>query len=261
RRRGLPQRGETPPEARPDKGRDSRGETPAQAGPACVGDRGTAGEVNVQTAPAPDVGIEQAQTALAAGRFDEALACLTPLLPPRKVDAVSACRLWLLSAEALVGLGRRPEARGHLIHAWVPPGPLLALPALRAHELQIRLQLGELPHLGDALARCLDALADDRASRGLLLAALARAHDANGDCEAAWRCWEEAALCDEGGAEAHLQLGRLEHLRGNAAAALEHYAAIIDHSPTSAEALGASLRRALITGQPAEFPPSPLARV
>src|SRR5262249_30838956 len=242
RRRGLPQRGETPPEARPDKGRDSRGETPAQAGPACVGDRGTAGEVNVQTAPAPDVGIEQAQAALAAGRFDEALACLTPLLPPRQADAVSACRLWLLSAEALVGLGRCPEARGHLIHAWVPPGPLLALPALRAHELQIRLQLGELPHLGDALAHCLDALGKDLPSRGLLLAELARAQDASGEREAALRCWEEALplsgttpAWSQERLQAHLQLGRLEHLRGNDDAALEHYAAVIDHSPGSVE--------------------------
>jgi tetratricopeptide (TPR) repeat protein len=208
----------------------------------------------VRTAPAPEVGIEQAQAALAAGRFDDALACLAPLLPPRQPEAVSACRLWLLSAEALVGLGRRAEARGHLIHAWVPPGPLLALPGLRAHELQIRLRLGELLHLGDALTRCLDALGEDRAGRAALLADLARAHDDAGELEAALRCWEEAlALSDDGGCGAHLQLGRLEHLRGNDVAALEHFAV--------ADGEEASLRKALIIGQPVDAQPSPLARV
>ncbi len=193
-------------------------------------------------------GYLSAQVALAAGHLEEALGHLGPLLPPRDVPPELACRLWLLAAEALARLGRHALARGHLIHAAVPAGPL-DLPTLRLREIRIRLLMGETPR-PDVVARCLDAL--DAANRALLLSELGRSHDARGELPEAEGCWRRTLTLaaplgrDAIHADALLQLGRLAHLRGHLQEALDRYEAAIEHSPAEAQRAEAGLRRVLV---------------
>jgi tetratricopeptide (TPR) repeat protein len=186
-----------------------------------------------------------ARLALASEKPHDALACLTPWIPPRGEPPEVACRLWLASAEALARLGRYALARGHLVHAAVPAGPLDA-PALRMHELRVRILLGDPPP-PEQLEACLALL--EPPHRACLLAEMARAHEARGAGAEAEACWRRLlALAPEGSgarAEACLHLGRLAHLRGDVAEALGHFEVCLSAPPCGSHQAEAALRKAL----------------
>jgi tetratricopeptide (TPR) repeat protein len=196
-----------------------------------------------------------AQVALAGGRLRLAvqrLAALTPL--PGGLPLALACRIWLLSAEALARLRRFPEARRHLtrgqdIASSLPPDPLRRLRFLR-----VRLWLGEVADLGAELETCARVLEEqgDAANLTLLVCEEGRAWDALGDLERAEQCWLRAERLsrplgtDPIRADVLLQLGRLNHLRGHLQDALDHYAAALACSPARPQAQELRLRNLLV---------------
>src|SRR5262249_40265596 len=142
-----------------------------------------------------------------------------------------ACRLWLMSAEALTRLRRLPQARGHLVRAQYHAAALAANATLKLREVRLRLWLGERDALAADLAALRTSLHQQRhwCHLALLLCELGRAHDAAGDLERAGGCWRQAlALPDGPGADAVradllIQVGRLEHLHGRLQPALDRY--------------------------------------
>jgi tetratricopeptide (TPR) repeat protein len=111
--------------------------------------------------------------------------------------------------------------------------PLRQNPLLRLRELRIRLWLGEVADLADAISACALSLeqAGDLANRTLLICEEGRAWDAQGDLERAETCWQRAEQLARGlGADpiridVGLQRGRFQHLRGHLQAALDYWEA------------------------------------
>jgi tetratricopeptide (TPR) repeat protein len=196
-----------------------------------------------------------AQVALAGGRLRLALQRLAALMPlPGGMPPAWACRIWLLSAEALARLRRHPEARHHLdrtkeIASSLSPDPLRQWRALR-----IRLWLGEVADLTAELAACARTLEErgDTANLSLLACEEGCAWDERGDLNRAGQCWLRAERLsrslgsDPIRADVLLQLGRLDHLRGLLQDALDHYDAALTCSPARPQILEVQLRRLLV---------------
>jgi tetratricopeptide (TPR) repeat protein len=194
-----------------------------------------------------------AQVDIAAGRLSRALGRVETLLPLcGRLTPELVARLRLLAAEALARLRRPDEARAQL--ALVPPAPLDNRALLRLRALRIRLWLGELALVGDDLAACaheLEAMGDS-VNLALLLCEQGRALDRTGDVPAALACWRRAdeltrLLGDSAiRADVLVQLGRLEHLRGDLGAALDRFDAACRCAGDGPHAAEATLRRALV---------------
>jgi tetratricopeptide (TPR) repeat protein len=196
-----------------------------------------------------------AQVALAAGRLAEAAQRLGALMPlPRGLPAALACRIWLLSAEALARLRRHHEARSHLARARDCGFDVQSDTRLLLRELRVRLWLGDLHDLKTSLEACGRALKakGDVCNHVLLLCEEGRAHDASGDMTRAKAVWTEAERLsrrldrDPVRADVLIQLGRLEHLRGNLQAALDHYEAALNSGAPPPQIIEARLRRVLV---------------
>ncbi len=196
-----------------------------------------------------------ARVALEAGRLEEAARRLGALVPlPNDLPEPLACRLWLMSAEALARLRRLPQARGHLVRAQYHAAALAAQPTLKLRELRIRLWLGERDTLAGELAALRAALETRRdwANLALLLCEEGRAHDAAGDLARAEACWRQglALPCGAGPdavrADLLVQVGRLEHLHGRLQPALDRYDEAAARAAVPAQAQEARLRRILV---------------
>jgi tetratricopeptide (TPR) repeat protein len=197
-----------------------------------------------------------AQVALAAGRLEQALDRVTPLLPlTAELPAELACRVWLLAAEALARRQRLAEARGHLERARAAAPSLRRHPLLYLRELRIRLWLGEVTGLGAELSACARALEQggDTANLALLACEEGEAWDLHGDLSRAGKCWHRAERL--GGADdtdpirarVLLHLGRLDHLHGRLQPALDRYEAALAYAgPNAPQALEVQLRRLLV---------------
>jgi tetratricopeptide (TPR) repeat protein len=195
-----------------------------------------------------------AQVALAAGQLSRALEHLAPLLPAaaRTRDEKLAGWIRTLTAEALVRLRRHAEARDLLQQ--VSLALLQESPLLRFRALRVRLWLGELADLGDELAACAGALrsANDSANVALLACDEGRAWDRAGNLALAQECWERAERLsrrlerDPIRADVLLQLGRLDHLRGHLASALDRYDEAARHAGQSPLTQEIEWRRLLI---------------
>jgi tetratricopeptide (TPR) repeat protein len=196
-----------------------------------------------------------AQVKLAAGRLQKAIELLSPLLAVAgELPVELACRVRLLAAEALARLRRHAEARTLLEQ--VPAALLDGEPLLRLGALRVRLWLGEVSRLGPLLAACVRALeaGGDTANGALLLCEEGRAWDWAGDLAAAQDCWlraERLAHPNQAGvspirADVLLQRGRLDHLRGHLASALELYDEALRCATPGPQALELQLRRLLV---------------
>src|SRR5262249_2136681 len=92
----------------------------------------------------------------------------------------------------------------------------------------------------------------DAANVALLLCEEGRAWDAAGDLDRAEACWRQAervglALhADPIRNDVLIQLGRLDHLRGDLQSALDRYDAALAGSPPKPQALEVQLRRLLV---------------
>src|SRR5262249_55522741 len=131
----------------------------------------------------------------AAGGVVRGFERLKPLLPlTADLPPALACRLCLMSAEALARLKRIPEARAYLARCREWAAALRANPLLELRDLRIRLWLGEVASLGQELSTCTRSLelAGDRANRALLTCEEGRAWDAAGNLDRAEACWREA---------------------------------------------------------------------
>jgi tetratricopeptide (TPR) repeat protein len=195
-----------------------------------------------------------AQVALAAGRLGQALEHLGPLLPVADTlpDEKLAGRIHLLAAETLARLRRPADARAELRQV---PATLLGQNALaRFRALRTRLWLGEVASLGDELSACAAALGagHDTANLALLACDEGRAWDRAGDLARARECWQRAealsrsAQGDPIRADVLLQLGRLDHLRGHLASALERYDEAVRHAGQGPHAPEIQWRRLLV---------------
>jgi tetratricopeptide (TPR) repeat protein len=196
------------------------------------------------------------QVALAAGRLQEALDRVAPLLPlTDRLSAELACRVWLLAAEASARLRRFPEARKHLARAQA------AAPSRRRHlvlhlrALRIRLWLGEVIQLREELAACARSLEEggDTANLTLLACEEGEAWDRQGDLGRAEDCWRRAEQLggmehpDPTRARVLLHLGRLDHLYGRLQATLDRYDDALGWTgPGTLQALEVQLRRLLV---------------
>jgi tetratricopeptide (TPR) repeat protein len=196
-----------------------------------------------------------AQVALAGGRLRLASQRLAALMPlPRGVPPAWACRIWLLSAEALARLRRHPEARHHLDRARAIASSLSPDPLRQWRVLRIRLWLGEVAELAAELAACARTFEerDDAANLSLLACEEGRAWDEQGDLNRAEQCWLQAERLsrslgsDPIRADVLLQLGRLDHLHGLLQDALDHYDAALACSPARPQVLEVQLRRLLV---------------
>lgn len=194
------------------------------------------------------------QVAVAAGRLEQALERATPLLPLLpQLPPELAGRVRLLAAEALARLRRFSEAREQLAGAQAVLRSEALSPIMRMRELRIRLWLGEIGTLDTELSACAAALqaAGDRDNLVLLLCEEGRAWDTHGDLVRAEKCWLRAEqlaqhlAADPIRADVHLQLGRLEHLRGALQAALDRYDAALVGA-AAPQQLEVGLRRLLV---------------
>jgi tetratricopeptide (TPR) repeat protein len=196
-----------------------------------------------------------AQVALAGGRLRLASQRSAALMPlPEGVPEAWACRIWLLSAEALARSRRHAEARHHLDRARAIASSLSPDPLRQWRVLRIRLWLGEVADLADELAACARTLEErgDTANLSLLACEEGRAWDEQGDLNRAEQCWLRAERLsrslgtDPIRADVLLQLGRLDHLRGFLQDALDHYDAALACSPARPQVLEVQLRRLLV---------------
>jgi tetratricopeptide (TPR) repeat protein len=197
-----------------------------------------------------------AQSELAAGRLVAAAGQLESLAPvERALPSQLARRVHLLAAEVLARLGRAAEARVRL--AQVGGGPGEALPApIRARVLRVRLALGEVEQLGGELSACEAALGGvgDSAGAALLACDAGLGWAAAGDMARAEACWLRAertstplGSSNPVRADALLQLGRLDHLRGQWQRALDRYRDALENGAArTAQEAEIRLRRALI---------------
>jgi tetratricopeptide (TPR) repeat protein len=193
------------------------------------------------------------QVALAAGRLQQALDRLAPLLGVLgRLPAEMAGRVRLFAAEALARQSRHAEA-AELLNQ-LPPALLDGQPLLHLRALRIRLWLGEVAHLGAELMACASRLKakGDTANLALLLCEEGRAWEAAGDMTRAEACWQRADRLSEPlgpdpiRADILLQLARLDHLRGHLASALDRYETARSYIPSGPQALELELRRFLV---------------
>ncbi|HKB37387.1 MAG TPA: CHAT domain-containing protein [Gemmataceae bacterium] len=190
-----------------------------------------------------------ARVALGAGRPGRADELLAPLLAcaPRPPYSDLALQVRLLAAEAHARCGRLSEARQLLerVRADFPSDTGMWLRSVR-----VRLWLREPCDL-DACASALKARGD-RFNLALLECEKGRLCDRAGDLPGAEECWQRAAqLSVTPGrcaihADALLHLGKLDHLRGRFASALERYDDALRHTATGAQTLEVRLRRVLV---------------
>jgi tetratricopeptide (TPR) repeat protein len=194
-----------------------------------------------------------AQVSLAAGRLAQALELLRPLLTVAdRLPEALAGRVRLFTAEALARLRLSAEARELL--SQVPAGLLDRQPLLQLRNLRIRLWLREVTDMGTALAACARDLedGDEIANLALLICEEGRAWDEAGDLARARQCWERAEHLSRGlgtdpiRADVLLQLGRLDHLRGHLASALDRYETALACAGAGPQALELQLRLLLV---------------
>jgi len=194
------------------------------------------------------------QTALAAGHLRNALKHLQPLLreAPRLSEELSA-RVRLLAAEAQARLQCYADARVPLEQ--VPAALLERKPLLHLRALRVRLWLGQVGDLGDDLVRCGRGLEADGETDNLALLACeeGRAWDRAGDLTRAKECWcraerltAAASRPDAIRADVLVQLGRLDHLRGHPASALDRFDAALGAAASTAQRLEVRLRQLLV---------------
>jgi hypothetical protein len=173
------------------------------------------------------------QVALLAGRFGRSTDLLAPLVAEAgSPGKLRGARLRLLLAEAHARAGRAEYARRLL--AEVPPAPLETDQGLRLRALRVRLWVEEVPP--KEVAACAADLAKHREyeNETLLWCDAGCARDRAGDLAGAEEYWRRAEQRGRGAgmrparADALLQLGRLEHLRGRLGSALEWYAPVAD---------------------------------
>jgi hypothetical protein len=201
-----------------------------------------------------------AQVALAAGRLKQAEERLSPLLAlTGALPEELASRVRLFMAETLARLHRQLEARALLEQ--VPASLLDRVPRLQLRALRIRLWLGEVGQLGAEIAGCARVLEarGETADVALLLCEEGRAWDRAGDLAAAQDCWHRAehlsqscstavtaVVQDPIRADVLLQRGRLDHLRGQLASALEFYDTALICAAQGPQAIELQLRRLLV---------------
>jgi hypothetical protein len=194
-----------------------------------------------------------AQVALAAGRLGQALERLAPLLAvTNRLPAELAAQVRLFAAEALARLHRHTEARELLDQ--VPDDVLRPQPLLHLRALRIRLWLDEVGGLAPDLARCARSLeaAGETANLALLVCEEGRAWGRARDLARAEQCWLRAERlskslgADPIRADVLLQLGRLNHVRGHLAVALDWYEAALGCASKGPQALEIRLRRLLV---------------
>jgi CHAT domain-containing protein len=199
-----------------------------------------------------------AQAELAAGRLGAALGWLESLAPiERALPAELAQRVHILAAEVLARLGRATEASTRLAQVrgvvhWGEPLPT----RIQARALRVWLALGQVKQLGTEIVACEAALiALGETSSAVLLACDAGLGWASaGDLARAEECWlraEQTATAlersDPARADALLQLGRLDHLRGHWQRALDRYRdALCTQAAGTVQGVEIRLRRALI---------------
>jgi hypothetical protein len=195
-----------------------------------------------------------AQVALAGGRLAEAGQRLATLMPlPGDLPVALSCRIWLTSAEVLARERREAEARGCLIRAQAFPSALADNPLLKLREIRVRLWLGQVDELAEEMTACGKALhrRGDLANLTLLACEEGRAWDAADRLDRAAECWTRAEEIsralggDPARADVLVQLGRLEHLRGNLQLALDRYD-LAARSGTRAQQQEAQLRKLLV---------------
>jgi tetratricopeptide (TPR) repeat protein len=194
-----------------------------------------------------------AQVDLVAGRLRAAFDRVQRLLPLSAGLAPElVARLHLMAAEASARLGREDEARAQL--ALVSAGPVESRPLLRLRALRIRLWLGDLALVGYDLAACARELeaTGDTANLALLLCEEGRAHDRAGNVPAAMACWrraEDLTRTDSDSAiraDVLVQLGRIDHLRGRLADALDRFDDACRCAAAGPHVVEAMLRRGLV---------------
>jgi tetratricopeptide (TPR) repeat protein len=198
------------------------------------------------------------QASLAAGRISEAVVHAEELAPvqPALPDGL-ALRLRLFSAEALARLGRYKGAREGVeaIRKSASPSDKLP-PLLRARLLRTMLILGDAEQLGEEIAECVACLvgAGESAAAALVACDEGRAWACAGDLARSRGCLLRAerlaaALADRSPIKADIavQLGRLDHLRGDWQGSLDRYEQAL-HSSTSGspQELEIRLRRSLV---------------
>jgi hypothetical protein len=171
------------------------------------------------------------QVALLTGRFRRSAELLAPLVPEAsRHKKVLGPRLRLLLAEAHARAGEAEEARRLL--AGVPAAPLEKDLGLRLRALRVRLRVEGAPP--EEVAACAADLAKhrERENEALLWCDAGCARDRAGDLAGAEEHWRRAEQRGRGAgvrparADALLQLGRLEHLRGRLSSALDCYAPV-----------------------------------
>jgi tetratricopeptide (TPR) repeat protein len=196
-----------------------------------------------------------AQVNLACGQLHLAACIAGALLPlSSTTPRALACRVWLLQAEALTRLHLHEAGRHCLDRALAFPDILQDQPLLRLRELRIRLWLGDLKELRPLLDDCGQQLeeANDFANLALLCCEEGRAWEADGDMECAEAHWRRAERLSRGlgadpiRADVLVQLGRLEHLRGDLQGALDFYDAAQACQPAPPQQSEVHLRRALV---------------
>jgi CHAT domain-containing protein len=191
-----------------------------------------------------------AEVALLAGRLEDTVELLAPLAPRAGTAATE------LGAQVRLLLA---EAHARLRHAATAARLLAEVPAARLAEdidqglraLRIRLCLGKVAE--EELTRCAAALArqGNHENEAVLWCDAGRERFAAGDLAAAERYWRRAEERSRGPglrpvhADAQLQLGRLEHLRGRLGPALEHLDRAGKHG-LAVQVLEARLRRLLV---------------
>jgi tetratricopeptide (TPR) repeat protein len=197
--------------------------------------------------------IVSSRVALTAGRPGQAVDVLSPLLPVTgRLSAGLAGRVHLLLAEAQARLGRDKEARRLLDR--VPADELQADPPLRVRASFIRLWLGEVAHLAGELAACAGALEGRRdwANLARLACEEGCAWDRAGDLARARECWGRAeGFSRRLGptpvlAGVLLHQGRIDHLLGQLASALDRYDEALRCASRGGQALEIELRRLLV---------------
>jgi CHAT domain-containing protein len=195
--------------------------------------------------------VVAAQVALLTGRLGEVVDLLAgrlPLVGPASDELGAEVRLLL--AEAHARLNHQAEARRLL--AEVPGDRLAEDVDQRLRALRIRLCLADVV-AEEELTRCAAALAGQgkHEDEALLWCDAGRERFAAGELAVAQRYWRRAEQRSRGPglrpvhADALLQLGRLEHLRGAPGPALEHLDRAREHG-LPVQVLEARLRRLLV---------------
>jgi tetratricopeptide (TPR) repeat protein len=205
-----------------------------------------------------------AQAALASSLLGEAWECLRPLLACTTGLLPGLVRhLHLMAAEALARLHRTSDAAEQVQHFIRLRQTIESDPSLWLRQMRVQLCLKEVRLLEDDLRRCRQALnaAWQYDNLILLWTEEGRAWDDEDDLDRALACWEQVARLMERangkpvanasgsvvGTDLLMQLGRLEHLRGNLQAALDRYHEAMKHAALScAHQMNIQLRLLLV---------------